>query len=76
MYTAFISLQPTNLNMALVSDGYYDELIIGYLKLLSLGNRANTELFVRFAHEMEMNPAYGQGWYSWQTNDSAMYVNA
>ena len=56
-YIAFITLQPTDWDLKLVSDGYYDDLIIEYFKKLSSDNRANTELFVRLAHEMEMRPS-------------------
>ena len=69
-------MQPTDWDLKLVSDGYYDDLIIEYFKKLSSDNRANTELFVRLAHEMEMRPSYKSGWYSWQTDDAHAYVNA
>lgn len=75
-YIAFITLQPTDWDLKLVSDRYYDDLIIEYFKKLSSDNRANTELFVRLAHEMEMRPSYKSGWYSWQTDDAHAYVNA
>ena len=65
----------TDWDLKLVSDGYYDDLIIEYFKKLSSDNRANTELFVRLAHEMEMRPSYKSGWYSWQTDDAHAYVN-
>lgn len=75
-YTAFISLQPTGWNLELIPTGYYDDLIIKFLHKLSSGDRIHTELFVRLAHEMEMRPSYKYGWYSWQTNDSAIYINS
>ena len=40
-YIAFITLQPTDWDLKLVSDGYYDDLIIEYFKKLSSDNRAN-----------------------------------
>ena len=63
------------MDLTQIADGAYDEKIINYLTLLSEGDRINTELFVRFAHEMEMRPGY-KPWYSWQGYDSEAYVNA
>lgn len=61
-YVAFITLQPkvsskdnTKPNKSVmkeIAQGKHDTMIINYLKELSTGDRVNTELFVRFAHEM------------------------
>ena len=76
-YIAFITLQPDGWYLSKLNKGYYDNEIINYLKLLSKGDRIHTELFVRFAHEMEMRPAYGDhGWYIWQTYDYKAYIAA
>ena len=75
-YTAFISLEPADMVLSEISKGVYDDRIINYLSLLSQGDRIHTELFVRFAHEMEMRPKYGQSWYSWQGYDHESYVSA
>ena len=75
-YTAFISVQPINWDMKSVASGAYDSQIINYLKKLSSGDRINTELFIRFAHEMEMRPVYAKNWFPWQSYDAQTYVNA
>lgn len=88
-YTPFITLQPyvspkdkkhpNRKVMKEIARGKYDKMIIRYLKQLSRGNRKNTDIFVRFAHEMEPH-AYGKKmkkkvcWYQWQTDDYKSYV--
>jgi hypothetical protein len=72
-YVAFITLEPMNMSLDEIIDGVHDEKIIAYLSLLSAGDRIHTELFVRFAHEMEMRPGY-KSWYNWQGYDSETYV--
>lgn len=74
-YIAFITLEPDDIPLREIAKGKHDEKIINYLKLLSEGERIYTELFVRFAHEMEMRPGY-ESWYSWQTHDADGYINA
>ena len=74
-YIAFITLEPVGMSLRGIANGDYDEKIINYLTMLSEGERIYTELFVRFAHEMEMRPGY-TAWYTWQTYDPEGYVSA
>lgn len=73
---AFITLEPQGMSIYQIPSGKYDEQIINYLTLLSAGDRVNTELFIRFAHEMEMRPSYEEPWYGWQGYDGDAYINA
>jgi beta-mannanase len=75
-YTAFITLEPTDMDLNDIANGVYDEKFSEFFTELSKDGRDDTELFVRFAHEMEMRPTYLQSWYSWQTTDSDAYVRA
>jgi hypothetical protein len=72
---ALITLEPVGMTLRGIANGEYDEKIINYLMKLSDGDRVNTELFVRFAHEMEMRPGY-TAWYTWQTYDPEGYILA
>ena len=74
-YVAFITLEPAGMTFQGIVNGDYDEKIINYLNMLSDGDRIYTELFVRFAHEMEMRPGY-TAWYTWQTYNPEGYVAA
>lgn len=74
-YIAFITLEPFDMPLNEIVEGVHDNKIINYLCTLSENNRIYTELFVRFAHEMEMRPDY-KAWYDWQSYDSKIYVQA
>nr|WP_051764124.1 hypothetical protein [Streptococcus gallolyticus] len=75
-YRAFITLEPKGMDLQSIANGIYDSQIIAYLQKLSSGDRVKSNLFVRFAHEMEMRPTYANSWYSWQGYDSDVYVDA
>lgn len=75
-YRAFITLEPKGMDLQSIANGIYDSQIIAYLQKLSSGDRVKSNLFVRFAHEMEMRPTYANSWYSWQEYDSDVYVDA
>lgn len=82
-YTAFITLQPklssTNNSkpdrdcLKKIANGSCDTMIRNYFRPIGSGDRRNTELFVRFAHEMEY---YSNPWYQWQIKDYATYIKA
>ena len=75
-YVAFITLEPDGMSLDDIVNGVHDKKIIAYLSELSKGDRVNKELFVRFAHEMEMRKSYGSPWYPWQSYDSDAYIAA
>ncbi|MDO4479009.1 MAG: glycosyl hydrolase [Lachnospiraceae bacterium] len=75
-YTAFITLEPVNMPLGDIVAGTFDDELTAYLENLSAGDRVNTELFIRFAHEMEMRDIYKTPWYPWQSWDSELYVEA
>lgn len=73
--TAFITLQPEGWYLSNIAAGKHDDKIIAYFQNLSKGDRVNTELFVRFAHEFEMRPGY-TSWYIWQTDEYKNFIKA
>lgn len=75
-YVPFITLEPQGMELSSIAEGMYDERIIKYLQELSFGERIKNKVFIRFAHEMEMRPTYGENWYSWQGYDGAAYIRA
>ena len=75
LYTPFITLEPGSYSLYDIANGTYDDVLKEYFSLFT-GERSNTDVFIRFAHEMEMRPSYGQAWYSWQSYDYDTYVKA
>lgn len=76
LYKAFITLEPSDMDLNDIANGVYDDCFIEFFSKLTSGKRKNTELFVRFAHEMEMRPTYLFPWYSWQSWDADAYIRA
>lgn len=74
-FIPLITIEPLNIPLKDIAEGKYDDLILKYFSQFSICD--NSDVLVRFAHEMEMRPSYGyKNWYSWQSYDSATYVSA
>lgn len=76
LYSAFITLEPTDMDLNDIANGIYDDKFNDFFTKLTENGRNETEVFVRFAHEMEMRPNYASNWYSWQGWDSDAYIRA
>lgn len=76
LFTAFITLEPTNMSLNEIANGAYDDKFNEFFTKLTENGRSDSEIFVRFAHEMEMRPNYASPWYSWQGWDSDAYIRA
>lgn len=75
-FSAFITLEPTNMGLDDIANGTYDDKFNEFFSKVTENGRNDTELFVRFAHEMEMRPNYASAWYSWQSWDADAYIRA
>ncbi|MBQ7736900.1 MAG: hypothetical protein IJT62_03600 [Oscillospiraceae bacterium] len=64
-YTPFITWMPSSVPLPEIAGGMHDEYITLYLQGLA-ESCPDRPILIRFAHEMELRPEYGGGWYSWQ----------
>ena len=72
----FISWEPHNIRLNDIASGEEDDYIRQFLETLSRYTK-NTDVLIRFAHEMEMRPKYKFAWYGWQAeNDPDAYIAA
>lgn len=69
-YTPFITWMPSNMSLKEIAAGEHDAYIRHFLRRIRR-SCPRQDVLVRFAHEMEMRPDYGVGWYSWQVEDGA-----
>ena len=68
-YSPFVSWMPTNVSLRDIAAGKHDTYAVRYLKDLAACCPDRT-ILIRFAHEMELRPEYGAGWYTWQYEGS------
>ena len=64
-YTPMITWMPTNISLAEIAEGKHDEYIKRFLGTVAK-ICSDRDILIRFAHEMELRPSYGAGWYTWQ----------
>ena len=70
-----ITWQPTDVPPKEIAAGLHDEYIKSFLTKVN-ENARNSDVLIRFAHEMEMAPNYPAAWYSWQGGPPEDYVAA
>ena len=76
MLTPFITLMPNKCQLSDIANGVYDHYLIDFFNRVHSDTRTGP-IFVRFAHEMDMRPSYGdRNWYDWQSYDSETFVKA
>ena len=74
--TPFITWEPQDTSLEAIAAGEYDDYITEYLEMLTK-TCPHQEILIRFAHEMEIRPGYGLGWFAWQYDDGGTcYVKA
>lgn len=75
-YTPFITWQPSMVSLNDIANGKYDDYVTSFFSRLG-SECAQTDVLLRFAHEMEWRPWYTEGWYTWQiANSEESYKNA
>ena len=76
MLTPFITLMPNKCQLSDIANGVYDHYLIDFFNRIHSDTRTGP-IFVRFAHEMDMRPSYGdRNWYEWQSYDSETFIKA
>lgn len=74
-YTPMITWMPTGIPLSEIAEGKHDKYIKRFLGKITRVC-PNRDILIRFAHEMELRPGYGAGWYSWQREGAENYKNA
>ena len=67
-YTPLITWMPNNVPLDEIASGMHDKYIRHFLQRVRR-TCPRQDVLVRFAHEMEIRPNYGLGWYSWQIGE-------
>lgn len=76
LLTPFITLMPNQCQLSDIANGVYDHYLINFFNRVHSDTRTGM-IFVRFAHEMDMRPTYGdRNWYEWQSYDSETFIKA
>lgn len=56
---------PVNFALEDIADGVYDKKIVAFLSEIT-EVCGDSPVIIRFNHELEMRPSYGEAWYPWQ----------
>ena len=74
--TPVITWQPWGIDLESITAGEHDAYIFNYFQSLT-AIAPNTDILIRFAHEMETRPKHPIAWYPWQgETDSEAYIAA